>query len=231
MYLGHTVGNGSVEPELTKLQAVKTFPLPETKRQVRGFLGLTGYYRRFIPDYSSRAAPLTDLTRKSAPNTVKWSQQCNEAFETLKQCLCSGPVLRSPDFDKTFVLQTDASDRGVGAVLSQFGDDGEEHPIGYYSRKLLPREERYSTVEKECLAIRLAVAAFRVYLLGRKFVIQTDHRSLEWLERLKEGNPKLCRWSLALQPYEYTVEHRAGRANLNADALSRATKEFVAGEG
>ena len=231
VYLGHTVGNGSVEPELSKLQAVKTFPLPETKRQVRGFLGLTGYYRRFIPDYSSRAAPLTDLTRKSAPNTVKWTPQCNEAFETLKQCLCSGPVLRSPDFNKTFVLQTDASDRGVGAVLSQLSDDGEEHPIGYYSRKLLPREERYSTVEKECLAIRLAVAAFKVYLLGRKFVIQTDHRSLEWLERLKEGNPKLCRWSLALQPYEYRVEHRAGTANLNADALSRATKEFVAGEG
>eukprot|EP00731_Ephydatia_muelleri_P012008 Em0006g902a len=160
-------------------------------------------------DYASQAAPLTDLTRKSAPNTVKWTRKCNEAFETLKQCLCSGPVLRSPDFDKTFVLQTDASDRGVGAVLSQLSDDGDKHPIGYYSRKLLPR----------------------VYLLGRKFVIQTDHRSLEWLERLKEGNPKLCRWSLALQPYEYTVEHRAGTANLNADALSRATKEFVAGEG
>ena len=201
------LGNGSVEPELSKLQAVKTFPLPEKKRQVRGFLGLTGYYRRFIPDYASQAAPLTDLTRKSAPNTVKWTRKCNEVFETLKQCLCSGPVLRSPDFDKTFVLQMDASDRGVGAVLRQLSDDGEEHPIGYYSRKLLPREERYSTVEKDCLAIRLAVAAFRVYLLGRKFVIQTDHRSLEWLEHLKEGNPKLCRWNLALQPYEYTVKH------------------------
>ena len=231
VYLGHMVGSGTVEPELGKLQAVKAFPLPETKRQVRGFLGLTGYYRRFIPDYSSQAAPLTDLTRKSATNTVKWTPQCNQAFEALKQCLCSKPVLRSPDFSKTFVLQTDASDRGVGAVLSQLSDDGEEHPVGYFSRKLLPREERYSTVEKECLAIRLAVEAFKVYLLGRKFVIQTDHRSLEWLERLKEGNPRLCRWSLALQPYEYTVEHRAGTANVNADALSRATNNFVAGEG
>ena len=165
VYLGHMVGNGSVEPEeLSKLQAVKSFPLPETKRQVRGFLGLTGYYRWFILDYSSRAAPLTDLTRKSASNTVKWTPQCSEAFESLKQCLCSGPVLRSPDFNKTFVLQTDTSDRGVGAVLSQLSDDGEEHPIGYYSRKLLPREERYSTVEKECLAIWLAVAAFKVIL-------------------------------------------------------------------
>ena len=108
---------------------------------------------------------------------------------------------------------------------------GPEHRHYFNVSNASLREERYSTVEKECLAIRMAVAAFKVYLLGRKFVIQTDHRSLKWLEHLKEGNPKLCRWSLALQPYEYTVEHRAGMANLNADALLRATKEFVAREG
>ena len=119
-------------------------------------------------------------------------------------------------------MQTDASDRGVGAVLSQNSDDGLEHPVAYYSRKLLPREARYSTVEKECLAIKLATHAFRVYLLGRKFTIQTDHRALEWLNRLKDNNARLTRWSLALQPYNFTIRYRAGAINGNADALSRS---------
>ena len=220
LYLGHIVGNGTVRPELNKVESVRTFPVPRTKRQVRAFLGLTGYYRKFIPDYAAIAAPLSDLTKKSAPNSVNWTTLCEEAFETLKTHLCSQPILVSPDFSRPFVLQTDASDRAVGAVLSQVGPDG-EHPVGYYSRKLLPREEKYSTVEKECLAIKLATSAFRVYLLGQPFTIQTDHRSLEWLDRLKESNPQLCRWSLSLQPFDFKVEHRAGSKNKNADALSR----------
>ena len=231
VYLGHVVGNGTVRPEMSKMQAVESFPRPETKREVRGFLGLTGYYRRFIPDYATVALPLTDLTRKTSPNVVQWTEECAKAFDALKKHLCSSPVLRSPDFTQPFILQTDASDRGAGAVLSQCGPDGEEHPVAYYSRKFLPREERYSTVEKECLAIKLAVTAFRVYLLGRKFNIQTDHRSLEWLDKLKESNPRLCRWSLSLQPYVYTVDHRPGKANANADSLSRCTtNKFVVGE-
>ena len=129
---------------------------------------------------------------------------------------------KSPDLASEFILQTDASDRGVGAVLSQKDDNGEDHPVAYFSKKLLARELRYSTVEKECLAIRLAANTFRVYLLGRPFKIQTDHRALQWLDRLKDSNPRLARWSLALQPYQFTVEHRAGRLNGNADALSRA---------
>ena len=119
-------------------------------------------------------------------------------------------------------MQTDASDRGVGAVLSQFDDDEREHPVAYFSRKLLPRETRYSTVEKECLAIKLATHAFRVYLLGQKFIIQTDHHALQWLNCLKDKNARLTRWSLALQPYDFTVRYRTGTANRNADALSRA---------
>ena len=195
--------------------------MPETKKQVRAFLGLTGYYRRFIPQYASIAAPLTDLTKKFAPVNVHWTEECNRAFEELKSLLCSSPILYSPDLGREFVLQTDASDRGVGAVLSQKMSDGEEHPIAYYSRKLLPREERYSTVEKECLAVKLGIQAFRVYLLGRPFQIQTDHRSLVWLDRLKESNTRLARWSLALQPYQFEVIYRPGSANNNADALSR----------
>ena len=227
VYLGHVVGGGTVHPESTKLQAVRTFPIPQTKKQVQVFLGLTGYYRRFIPNYASVASPLTDLTRKSAPVQVVWSLSCDRAFEDLKQSLCTSPILRSPDFTQPFILQTDASDRGVGAVLSQLDDEEQEHPIAYFSKKLLPREERYSTVEKECLAIKLGVHAFRIYLLGRPFTIQTDHRALVWLDRLKENNPRLTRWSLALQPYQFQVVHRAGRANSNADALSRVASPPV----
>ena len=131
-------------------------------------------------------------------------------------------MLKSPDFTSQFILQTDASDHGVGAVLSQRDEHGADHPVAYFSKKLLAREVRYSTVEKECLAIRLATHSFRVYLLGRPFVIQTDHRALQWLDRLKDSNPRLARWSLALQPFQFTVEHRAGLLNGNADALSRA---------
>ena len=104
----------------------------------------------------------------------------------------------------------------------QFDDQGQEHPIAYFSKKLLPREERYSTIEKECLAIKLGVQAFRVYLLGRHFKIQTDHRALVWMDRLKDKNSRLTRWSLSLQPFDYSVVHKTGRANANADALSRA---------
>ena len=149
---------------------------------MRAFLGLTGYYRKFIQGYATIAAPLTNLTKKNAPNRVEWTSQCDYAFRSLKTMLCSSPVLRSPDFTSEFILQTDASDRGIGAVLSQINDNGNEHPIAYFSRKLLPREERDATIEKECLAIKAATSVFKVYLLGRHFTIQTDHRSLEWLD-------------------------------------------------
>ena len=220
VYLGHIVGSGSVKPEMDKTDAIRQFPTPQTKKDVHSFLGITGYYRRFVANYSDIAAPLTDLTKKNAPNKVSWTPSCEQAFNTLKERLCSEPILKSPDFECPFILQTDASEYGVGAVLSQQTEDGQEHPVAYWSRKLLPREKRYSTIEKECLAIKLAVGAFRVYLLGRPFSIETDHRSLTWMERLKHTNSRLARWSLALQPFHFTIKHRAGKDNGNADALS-----------
>ena len=152
---------------------------------------------------------------------MQWTAGCEEAFQKLKEALCAAPVLQTPDFSKPFFLQTDASERGVGAVVSQATEGGGDKPVAYFSRKLLAREERYSTVEKECLAIKLAVQAFRVYLIGRPFVIETDHRSLEWLDRMKENNARLSRWSLLLQPYQYSVQYRPGQGNQNADSLSR----------
>ena len=138
VYLGHSVGSGRVRPEDVKLEAVHNFEQPTTKTQVRTFLGLTGYYRWFIPQYSAVAAPLTDLTRKSLPNRVEWSPACAQAFSSLKKALCSKPVLRSPDFDQPFILQTDASGRGIGALLSQRDHQGDDRPVAYYSQKLLP---------------------------------------------------------------------------------------------
>ena len=181
-------GNGQVRPKPSKLEAVDAFPTPKTKKQVRTFLGLSGYYRRFIQNYASLAPPLSDLTRKSLPKQVQWTDKCQEAFAKLKDCLCKAPVLNHPDFSRSFVLQTDASDHGIGAVLSQVDDADQEHPVVFYSRKFLAREERYATVEKECLAIKLGVQAFKTYLLGRKFVVQIDHHALTWLYHLKENN-------------------------------------------
>ena len=165
------------------------------------FLGITGYSRKFLPNYASVVIPLTDLTKKSALNRVVWTEKCQQAWQRLKDLLCLAPVLKSPDFSQPFILQTDASEGGVGAVLSQEDNMGKDHPVAYYSKKLLPRDVRYSTVEKACLAIRLATDFFRVYLLGRLFTIQTDHRASQWLDRLKDTNPRLARWSLALRPY------------------------------
>ena len=206
-YLGHIVGGGKVQVEMSKVEAIRRIQPPKTKKEVRTFLGLTGYYRKFIPNYATIAAALTDLTRKSQPNQITWTADCEEAFRRLKDQLCSALVLSTPDFTKPFVLQTDASDRGVGAVLSQSTENGMDQPVAYFSRKLLTREEKYSVVEKECLAIKLAIQAFRVYLLGQAFVIETDHRALEWLDRMKENNGRLTRWSLFLQPYQFSVRY------------------------
>ena len=137
--------------------------------------------------------------------------------------LCAMPgaaVVRKMNEDMKVVKESGVSCH-VGAILSQIDDNNEEHPVGFFSRKLLPREQQYATVEKECLAIKLGVEAFKVYLLGRSFTILTDHRALEWLERLKGNNSRLTRWSLSLQPYSFTVKFRKGISNQNADALSR----------
>ena len=183
-------------------------------------MGITSYYRRFVPNYSDIAAPLTDLTKKNAPNKVSWTPSCEQAFNTLKEWLYSEPLLKSPDFERPFILQTDASEQGVGAVLSQQMEDIRWHTgVGNFYLKHIV----YSTIEKECLAIKLAVGAFSVYLLGRPFSIETDHRSLTWMERLKHTNNQLARWTLALQPFQFNIRHRAGKYNENADALSRAT--------
>jgi hypothetical protein len=138
-YLGYHLGNGELRPQVDKVEAVRRSPRPRTKKEVRSFLGLVGWYRRFIPNFSTTAVPLTNLLCKSVKNPITWTEECESAFNILKTQMCSWPVLKSPDFTKEFVVQVDASAVGIGAVLAQ-GDAGEERPIAYLSRKLLPRE-------------------------------------------------------------------------------------------
>uniref|UniRef100_A0A9J8CAA1 ribonuclease H n=1 Tax=Cyprinus carpio carpio TaxID=630221 RepID=A0A9J8CAA1_CYPCA len=219
-YLGFQVGRSLIRPQEKKVEAILSAPRPRTKTQVRAFLGLAGYYRCFIPNFSSLAAPLTDLTRKGQPEKVCWTPSAEEAFGQVKTALTSAPVLRALDFSCPFLLQTDASDAGLGAVLSQV-QEGEEHPVIYISRKLSPAERNYAVVEKEALAIKWAVLELRYYLLGRKFTLVTDHAPLQWMARSKDTNARVTRWFLALQDFHFEVRHRAGAANANADGLSR----------
>ena len=220
-FLGHRVGGDKIEPRKALVQSIIEYPRLETKKQVRSFLGLVGYYRKFIPNFSERAAVLTDLTKGKYPTKVKWLEEHERAFNDLKCAMQKPPVLRPPHWNEEFILQVDASDRGLGAILSQKDGSGEEHPVGYASRKLQLREQRLSTTEKECLAIVWAVECFRYYLLGRTFKLQTDHKPLVWLEQVRGKSRKLLRWSITLQEYDMIIEHKSGKDHRNADALSR----------
>ena len=220
-FLGHTIGQGVIQPMTDKLDAVAHFPRPLTKKQVRAFLGLSGYYRKFVPHYSTIASPLVELTKKSASNTVM-SETCERAFTALKSKLMSPPLLRAPDFSKKFLLQTDASNCGLGAVLAQIDDEDVEHPIAYLSRKMLAREQNYSVPEKECLAIVWAVHKLKYYLYGQDFLVLTDHRALKWLDTFRTSNSRLLRWSMMLQEFTFNVQYKKGISNGNADGLSRA---------
>ncbi len=174
-YLGFHLGHGQVHPQIDKTAAIATCPRPKTKKEVRQFLGLVGYYRRFIPNYSDFTSPLTNLTKKEVPDPVQWTERCQQAFFQVKAALCGGPLLHSPDFSLPFLLHTDASDRGLGAVLTQ-EIGGEEHPVLYISRKLSKRETMYSTFEKECLAIRWAVLTHAIISWdGNSPSVRTTH--------------------------------------------------------
>ena len=197
-YLGHVITKDGVKPNSAKLQAVVEFRIPKSATEVKSFLGLSGYYRNFIKNYSTIAKPLTELTKIS--NTFMWTSECQGAFDKLKNALCSAPVLRYPDFEKEFVLTTDASNVGLGAILSQDG-----HPCCYIPRTLNNPELSYTTTEKEMLAIVWAVKRLRQYLLGRKFQILTDHQALTWLFSVKDPSSRLMRWRLKMEEYKYKV--------------------------
>ena len=222
VFLGHIVGQGEVSPVTSKVDAIVNFPTPMDKREVMRFLGMAGYYRKFCCNFSTVAAPLTTLLQKR--KEFLWSQKCQYAFEKIKSLLLSAPVLKAPDFDKAFKLQVDASDIGIGAVLLQEGDQGIDHPVCYFSHKFNKHQINYSTTEKETLALLLALQHFDVYLGTTVAPVEvfTDHNPLVFIEKMKNKNQRLLRWSLAFQEYNLQIRHIKGRDNIMADALSRA---------
>ena len=225
-YLGHVISANGILPDPSKIELVKKFPPPKTVRQVRSFLGLANYYRRFVQDFSKIASPLHDLTKNT--NKFIWSDDCQSAFEALKVRLITAPILGFPDFNAQFFLCVDASSEGLGAVLEQ-KRDGRSVAIAYGGRKLTAQEKNYSATEREALAVVDGIKRYRTYLYGRKFTIMIDHHSLKWLMNIKEPTGRLARWALTIQQYDFDIEHRAGTANGNADALSRYP--FSSGQG
>ena len=220
IYLGHKVGQGRVVPKESNIEAILSFPTPTNRKNVRQFLGVSGYYRRFVPKYSEVAAPLTDLLREKS--SFNWDLACQNSFDKLKSILSTFPVLVSPDFQKDFKLMIDASDLGVGAVLLQ-DNDGLEKPIAYFSKKLNESQAKYSTIEKELLALILALKHFEIYISAGPGPLRvfSDHNPLKYVNRFKNHNKRLMNWSLFLQDFNIIIEHIRGKDNIVADCLSR----------
>ena len=220
-FLGHIVGQGQVRPIDAKVKAILDFPEPTCKRQLMRFLGMAGYYRKFCNNFSTIADPLTNLLKKGTK--FHWNENCQIAFDKLKAILMSTPVLLAPNFDKPFKLAVDASDLGAGAVLIQEDNNGIDHPVCYFSKKFNKHQKNYSTIEKECLALILAIQHFEVYVSSSltPIVVFSDHNPLTFLHKLKNKNQRLLRWSLMLQEYDLDIRHIKGKDNLIPDALSR----------
>lgn len=202
VYLGHAITKEGVKPDSRKIKAVKEFPVPRTKKSIKQFLGLVGYYRRFISNLASIAKPLTQLLKKDIP--FVWNESAQVAFENLRDAICTEPLLQFPDFKQPFHITTDASDYALGAVLSQ-GVIGQDLPVAYASRTLNNAEINYSTIEKELLVILFAVEHFRPYVFDHQFTLVTDHRPLVWLPNVKDPTSKLMRWRVRLNEYDCNI--------------------------
>lgn len=208
-YLGHIINEEGIKPDPKKIEAVKKMPIPKNPKNIKQFLGLVGYYRRFIRNFAMIAKPLTNLLKKDQP--FNWTEETQQAFENLRDKICEQPVLIAPNFEQEFILTTDASGYAVGGVLSQ-GEVGKDRPVAYVSRALTPAEINYCTFSKEALAIIFSVTQFRTYLYGRKFTLITDHRPLVWLNSHKDPSSRVTRWRLKLADYQFEVKYKKGSA-------------------
>ena len=217
-FLGHIVGRAGLECDPDKLSAVVNWIPPSTSKGVRKFLGFTGYYRRFVPDYSTVAQPLVHLLGKDCK--FQWTVACQDAFKALRALLIKAPVLAFPKEDLPYIVDTDASDYGIGGVLSQ-NIEGTEHVIAYYSKSLNPAQQKYCTTRRELLAVVATLDHFKGYVWGPHFTVRTDHATLVWLTNLKNIQGMLARWLAKLQQFHFSIEHRPGVQHGNADGLSR----------
>ncbi|KAL0537221.1 hypothetical protein IC582_026196 [Cucumis melo] len=218
-YLEHIILGGGVEVDPQKIRSIADWPTPTNVRETRGFLGLTGYYRRFVKHYGSIAAPLTQLLKKGG---FVWNKEADEAFEQLKSAMISLPVLALPNFERPFEIETDASGVGVGALLTQMNK-----PIAFYSHKLAMRDRAKPVYERELMAVVLAVQRWRPYLLGARFVVKTDQKSLKFLLEQRTIQPQYQNWVAKLLGYSFEVIYKPGLENKAADALLRKPIEIM----
>lgn len=219
MYLGHYISGKGVEVDPEKTSAVANYPNPKTVKQLRGFLGLCNYYRRFVKDYAQIAAPLNHLTKKDVAFIL--TPEHEDAFQKLKKGLISAPILALPNLSKPFHLTPDASKMALGYILSQKDDQNREYVIAYGGRATRGSDKNYGISELECLAVLEGIRTYRPYLMHRHFDVITDHSALTSLMKTKDPVGRLARWSMTLQNYDFTIHYRPGLKNRNADALSR----------
>lgn len=218
-FLGYIITKEGIQTDPSKIEKIANYPIPKTIKQVRGFLGLASYYRRFIKNFAAIARPLHDQTKTT--KQIPWTNKTTEAFNKLKELLTTSPVLARPDFNKPFILVTDASKLGLGCILTQLDDNGHEHPIVFASRSLRSSEYNYAATKLECLAVIWSVKLFRPYLLGQPFTIITDHSALKGLLDTKNPTGIIARWITVLAEYTFDIKYRPGRINESADFMSR----------
>ena len=219
-YLGHVWTRDGLQVDQAKTEVIRSFPRPRSKKQVKSFLGILGYYRRFVDKFSQKAAPLRALLKEDCP--FRWTDEEEVSFETLKEALINPPVLTLPDATKPFSIHTDASLTGISYVLCQTDGKGQEHPVAYGGRALKDAETRYTISELECLAILEGIKQYHIYLASKPFDVYTDHISLKFLQNMKlSSRSRLVRWALALQGYQYRVHYKPGKVNTAADGISR----------
>ena len=241
-FLGHVLSAKGVSPNPEKVEKVKNWPIPKNPKEVHSFVGLASYYRRFIPNFAKWSGPLHGLIvpasfkqkirkgemKKSELPEFKWTDKCQEGFDQLKKALTEAPVLAYPDYKRPFILETDASLKGLGAVLSQKGEDGEVRVIAYASRSLRPSERSmrdYSSAKIELMALKWSVCdKFKDYLLGSRFTVFTDNNPLCYIKSSKLGAAQI-RWLSELALYDFDITYRTGKSNLVADALSRRPED------
>ena len=205
-YLGHVIKQGGIHVDPKKIQDIQEWPRPTSLTTLQSLLGLTGYYRKFIKNYTEIATPLTNLTKKGTDVKKEWTDLQEQALEKLKKALSEAPILRSPDLDLPMEVTTDASGYAIGAVLSQ-----ENRPIAFYSRKMSPAEVNYPVHEQELLAIVATLKEWRHYLLGRKFTVYTDHQSITYFKTQPMLSRRQARWSEWLAEFDYDIKYKPGK--------------------
>lgn len=226
-FLGFVMDKNGLRTDPDKVMAITKFPQPTTRTEVRAFLGLAMYYRRFIQNFATIAAPLNQLLRKG--QSLTWTPEQEKAFRELKIALSTNPVLARPNWERMLRLFTDACAIGLGAVLAQDDDSGRERVICYASKGTRGAEQNYGATKLECLAVVWAVKWFRYYLIGRHFEVITDHSALKWLFSRPDPHGLYARWILTLQEYDMEVKYRKGKKHQNADTLSRLPRSGAQG--